>query len=32
MMPMQDRRPTKVAPKNEKGWVNIQEFISRAVC
>jgi superfamily II DNA helicase RecQ len=32
MMPMRDGRPIEVAPKNEKGWVDIQEFISGAVC
>ncbi|KAL5318141.1 hypothetical protein ACEPPN_013199 [Leptodophora sp. 'Broadleaf-Isolate-01'] len=31
-MPMRDGRPIEVAPKNEKGWVDIQEFISSGVC
>ena len=30
-MPIRDGRPTEVAPKNEKGWVDIQDFISGAV-
>ena len=32
MMPTRDGRPTEVAPKNEKGWVDIQEFISSGLC
>jgi superfamily II DNA helicase RecQ len=27
-----DGRPTEVAPKHEKGWVDIQEFVSGAGC
>jgi superfamily II DNA helicase RecQ len=31
IMLMRDGRPIEVTPKNEKGWVDIQEFISGAI-
>ena len=27
-----DRKPIEVTPKNDKGWVDIQEFVSSGVC
>ena len=32
IMPTRDGRPTEIAPKNEKGWIDIQEFIAGKVC
>ena len=32
IMPTRDGNPTEVAPKNEKGWVDIQEFVAGKVC